>query len=60
MNSLLFGYAEARRIAIEVALSGRHIIEPSTSIKERLARTLIHWGEQLATAPPEQVVRPAA
>ncbi|MEX0698538.1 MAG: hypothetical protein WD651_03265 [Acidimicrobiia bacterium] len=60
MSPLIFGYVEARRIAIEVALQGRHLVEAPVSIRERLGRTLIHWGEQLATAPPERVARPAA
>lgn len=60
MTPLLFGFAEAREIAITIELEARHIVEPQLSIKERLGRTLIHWGEQLATAPPPESVRPAA
>lgn len=60
MTPLLFGFAEAREIAITIELEARHLVEPQLSIKERLGRTLIHWGEQLATAPPSEDVRPAA
>jgi hypothetical protein len=60
MTPLIFGFAEAREIAIKVDLEARHVVEPQQSIKERLGRTLIHWGEQLATAPPSESVRPAA
>lgn len=60
MSPLIFGYVEARKIAIELALADRHLVEAPMSIKERLGRTLIYWGEQLAPAPPERVARPAA
>jgi hypothetical protein len=60
MTPLIFGFAQAREIAINIELEARHMVEPQLSIKERLGRTLIHWGEQLATAPPSASVRPAA
>jgi hypothetical protein len=60
MTPLVFGYVEARRIALELELAGRRPGESPVSIKERLGRTLINWGERLTPVPPERTARHAA
>ena len=51
MQSLMFAYVRARQLEIELALKQRHLTD-SSSIRDRLGKTLIAWGEQLVTWPP--------
>jgi hypothetical protein len=62
VNSLLFAYAEAREIEIRHQIAQRSVSEPATSVRDRLGRTLINWGEYLVATPSPETspVRPAA
>jgi len=51
MHSLMFAYVRARQLEIELDLKQRHFTD-SSSIRERIGKTLIAWGEQLVTVPP--------
>jgi hypothetical protein len=64
MNAMMFAYVEARQLEMELELERRHQGD-ATSIRDRLGRTLIAWGEQLVASPPVPQVtqssfRPAA
>jgi len=59
MTPLIFGYSEARRISRELELGNRYVNDSDISIKdipfkERVGRTLIHWGEQLVPVIVDQ------
>jgi hypothetical protein len=62
VNSLLFGYAEAREIEIRHQIAQRSVSDDAPSLRDWLGRTLITLGEHLVATPhPEQSpVRPAA
>ncbi|MGH8926821.1 MAG: hypothetical protein ACRDWH_00600 [Acidimicrobiia bacterium] len=64
MNSLMFAYAEARQLEIKLDLARRRHPEYSLSMRDRLGRTLIAWGEHLMVTPRQAAeqpsVRPAA
>lgn len=58
MTPLVFGYVQARKITRDFEQSERHPLESHSAIKdapemvplrERIGRTLIHWGEQLSS-----------
>jgi len=51
MQSLMFAYVKARQLEIALDLKQRHFTD-SSSIRERIGKTLIAWGEQLVTLPP--------
>lgn len=51
MQSLMFAYVRARQLEIELDLKRRHLTD-SSSIRDRLGKTVIAWGEQLVTLPP--------
>ena len=51
MSAMMFAYVQARQTEIEAAAErGRSVEMPS--MRDRLGRTLIAWGEQLVTVPP--------
>jgi hypothetical protein len=62
MNSLLFGYVKARQDEILFELSQRSVSEEGPSLRDRIGRTLINWGEHLVAVPRQEPlpVRPAA
>ena len=51
MNAMMFPYVRARQLEMQLDLERRHQTDP-TSIRDRLGRTLIAWGEQLVALPP--------
>ena len=64
MSSLMFAYARTRQQDIELELKMRDLHD-TPSVRDRLGRVLIAWGEQLVAYPPvtpvkAQSVRPAA
>lgn len=62
MNSLLFGYAEAREIEIRHQIPQRSVSDDAPSLRDWLGRTLITLGEHLVATPnlEPSPVRPAA
>lgn len=59
----MFAYVKARQLEIALDVQRRHLTD-STSIRDRLGKALIVWGEQLVTLPPVSprtvsTVRPA-
>ena len=51
MSAMMFAYVQARQAEIAAAAErGRPVEMPS--MRDRLGRTLIAWGEQLVTMPP--------
>lgn len=64
MHSLMFAYVKARQLEIALEVQRRHLTD-SASMRDRLGKALIVWGEQLVTLPPVSAgtvssVRPAA
>lgn len=51
MNAMMFAYVQARQTEIAAAAEHRRPVEVP-SMRDRLGRTLIAWGEQLVTVPP--------
>ena len=51
MNAMMFAYVQARQMEIEAAAERTRRIE-APSMRDRLGRTLISWGEQLVAVPP--------
>lgn len=51
MSAMLFAYVQSRQLEIELELERRDQTD-SMSMRDRLGRTLIAWGEQLVTLPP--------
>ncbi|MGZ5385112.1 MAG: hypothetical protein ACXWH0_14160, partial [Acidimicrobiia bacterium] len=51
MHSLMFAYVKARQLDIALEVQRRHLTD-SASIRDRLGKALIAWGEQLVTLPP--------
>ncbi len=51
MSAMMFAYVQARQTEIKAAAErGRPLEAPS--MRDRLGRTLIAWGEQLVAVPP--------
>jgi hypothetical protein len=50
MNAMMFAYVQARQSEIAAAAEQRRLVEVP-SMRDRLGRTLIAWGEQLVTVP---------
>ena len=51
MSAMMFAYVQARQSEIEAAAERARPVE-MPSMRDRLGRTLIAWGEQLVTVPP--------
>lgn len=51
MNAMVFGYVQAREIEIRHAQARRWIVEDAPSLRDRLGRTLISWGQHLVAIP---------
>ena len=52
MSAMLFAYVDARRLEIELEVERRRQLTDAMSMRDRLGRTLIAWGEQLVALPP--------
>lgn len=64
MNAMMFAYVQSRQIEIELEVERRDRTD-EMSMRDRLGRTLIAWGELLVAIPPvetglRQPVRHAA
>ena len=64
MSAMMFAYVQARQAEIAEAARRARPTE-ATSMRDRLGRRLIGWGEQLVASPPAsprvaRSVRPAA
>lgn len=64
MSAMMFAYVEARQAEIELQATRSRPAE-APSMRDRVGRTLIAWGQQLVASPPAasratQSVRPAA
>jgi hypothetical protein len=58
MNAMMFAYVQSRQIEIELEVERRDRTD-EMSMRDRLGRTLIAWGELLVAVPPvETGVRP--
>jgi len=55
MSAMMFAYVQARQSEIEATAERGRPIEMPT-MRDRLGRTLIAWGEQLVTVPPTSSV----
>jgi len=55
MSAMMFAYVQARQSEIEAAAERGRPVEMPT-MRDRLGRTLIAWGEQLVTVPPTSSV----
>lgn len=55
MNSLLFGFSQAREIQIRHQMSQPKVSPQGSAVLDWIGRTLISWGEQLVI-PPERDV----
>ena len=51
MSAMLFAYVQSRQLEIELEVERRDQTD-AMSMRDRLGRTLIAWGEQLVTLPP--------
>jgi len=51
MSAMMFAYVQSRQLEIELEVERRDRSD-ATSMRDRLGRTLIAWGEQLVTLPP--------
>ena len=51
MSAMLFAYVQSRQLEIELEVARRDQTD-AMSMRDRLGRTLIAWGEQLVTLPP--------
>ena len=51
MSAMLFAYVQSRQLEIELELERRDQTD-AMSMRDRLGRTLIAWGEQLVALPP--------
>jgi hypothetical protein len=51
MNAMMFAYVQARQLEIELELERRHQAD-AMSMRDRLGRALIAWGEHLVSLPP--------
>ena len=50
MSAMLFAYVQSRQIELELEAERRDQRD-AMSMRDRLGRTLIAWGEQLVTLP---------
>ena len=53
MSAMMFAYVQSRQLEIELELERRDRTD-ATSMRDRLGRTLIAWGEQLVALPPAE------
>jgi hypothetical protein len=51
MSAMMFAYVEARQAEIERQSMRPRLIE-APSMRDRVGRTLIAWGQQLVASPP--------
>ena len=51
MSAMMFAYVQSRQLEIELEVERRDQSD-AMSMRDRLGRTLIAWGEQLVTLPP--------
>lgn len=51
MSAMLFAYVQSRQLEIELEVERRDQTD-AMSMRDRLGRTLIAWGEQLVTPSP--------
>ena len=51
MSAMMFAYVQSRQLEIELEVERRHQTH-AESMRDRLGRTLIAWGEQLVALPP--------
>ena len=51
MSAMMFAYVQSRQLEIELEVERRHQTD-ALSMRDRLGRTLIAWGEQLVAVPP--------
>ena len=51
MSAMMFAYVQSRQLEIELEVARRDQSN-AMSIRDRLGRTLIAWGEQLVALPP--------
>jgi hypothetical protein len=51
MSAMMFAYVQARQLEIELEVERRDQAD-AMSMRDRLGRTLIAWGEQLVALPP--------
>ncbi len=51
MTAMMFAYVQSRQLEIELELARRDQTD-AMSMRDRLGRTLIAWGEQLVALPP--------
>jgi hypothetical protein len=51
MSAMMFAYVQSRQLEIELEVARRDQAD-ATSMRDRLGRTLIAWGEQLVALPP--------
>ena len=50
MTAMMFAYVQARQLEIELEVARRDQTD-AMSMRDRLGRTLIAWGEQLVALP---------
>ena len=51
MSAMMFAYVQSRQIEIELEVERRDQTD-AMSMRDRLGRALIAWGEQLVALPP--------
>jgi hypothetical protein len=51
MNAMMFAYVQSRQLEIQFEVERRDRTD-AMSMRDRLGRTLIAWGEQLVALPP--------
>ena len=51
MSAMMFAYVQSRQLEIELEVERRDQTD-AMSMRDRLGRTLIAWGEQLVALPP--------
>jgi hypothetical protein len=51
MSAMMFAYVQSRQLEIELEVARRDKSD-AMSMRDRLGRTLIAWGEQLVALPP--------
>ena len=51
MSAMMFAYVQSRQLEIKLELERRDQTD-AMSMRDRLGRTLIAWGEQLVALPP--------
>ena len=53
MSAMMFAYVQSRQLEIQLEVERRDQSN-AMSIRDRLGRTLIAWGEQLVALPPAE------